>query len=169
MRKRGYLFLFSIFLVVGLLWYLPLIVVNNQYKDAAQDENSTLYMEFTYDGFDTRYYSKERWHLAIFVQENEKPLFFDRLTYTYCDIDVDILRNIQKGERFKAYVIESDKDEYSYEIVQMEFESGQCVLSFEEYTKGHRKNAAIGFVIVPIMIVLAVALSGAMFFAYKNA
>jgi len=158
--KKGNLIGGIVFLVWGIGFSLLLIAVFNQYYAAPKNESNTECIEFTYNG-----YIWKNSGVIVYIQENDKPLYFSKITYS--KIDENLMSDMPKGTKFKAYVINTRKDDYSYEIVQMEFNSsGRFVLSFEQYNKEHQRDAIIGFIVVPILSMVAIIISAFFFILF---
>ncbi|MCL2797189.1 MAG: hypothetical protein FWD58_03955 [Firmicutes bacterium] len=156
-------------LLAGIGLSLFLIVVVNQYQSATKSEINTECVQFIYEGHGRLSLGKHGTETIIYVQGSEKPFYFTALTNSYCTIDKSLLSDMPKGEKARAYVITTKKGDYAYEIVQMEFSTfGRFVLTFEQYNNGHRRNAIIGFVAVPIISLLAIITGIVCLIRYKK-
>ncbi len=105
-----------------------------------------------------------RW--LVYVEEENNPLFISTIVMDF-DLKDDLLE-LEKGTKIFCRVIDVNNGlkihKNSYEIVEME--TGQELLTLEEYNERTKGNAIIGIIVCPIVGAMLLFLSF-LFFKYR--
>ena len=136
-------------LLIGIVFFLY-AYVGLVTKDDYPNINSLTYEECTfieYEYIEYRYskYGKTKYY-NIYVEEYDKPLKTDDLVYK-C-INKDVLDELDSGDTVKVSL---SKEENKIEIYAMFF-GGDSVLTYDDYLTEHKKDEAVGYVFLPVIL-----------------
>lgn len=108
----------------------------------------------------TRYYN-------IYVEEYDKPLEIDNIIYDR--IHQGFLSNLEKGDKITVSIRHYKDDMNLYDMNLYEMYYGEkYVLTYDDYSEGHKENDEIGFILAHVFIFLISGLIVAEFIHYKT-
>ncbi len=154
----------AILFVIGLLFMLFLLIPIVQYRSADISYADCEYREYTVESV-VKKKGKNPCYI-IYVKEEEKPLYTSNLVYGI--LSESGLDELEENDVVYMYAVETDIEEYSFSVKELKSQD-KTYITLEEQLRREKSNAKAGFVVVPVISVLACVGGAITFFQYSPA
>ena len=151
-----------ILLAVSICFGVFIIVPVGQYRGSFIEHEDLTCVIYTYKSSKyCRMYRNQ--YYEINVNEEEKPLYVPEIYLPA--LNKKNLSALESGDIIQCYVKPCKQDAYAYELVEMN-NGDTSVMSLRDFNAAGRRNAIIGFVVVPIISVTVLVCSIVYFVRY---